>query len=61
MSEISKAPAYPLLERETYLVASQTFQPIPILSLEQIDNETVIPLLVDLPFLLSSHLGRQCL
>lgn len=37
---------------KTYLVTRETFQTIPILTLKQIDNETIVPLSIDLPFLL---------
>lgn len=36
----------------TYLVTRETFKSVSILSLKQVDNETVIPLFVDLPLFL---------
>lgn len=40
-------------------MARQALESVPVLPLEQIDNKTVIALLIDLPFLLGSHFGRQ--
>lgn len=39
----------------------QTLHPVPILSLEQVYDQTVISLLVDLPFLLGGNRGWQSL
>lgn len=43
----------------TNLVASQTFQSVAILPLEQINNETIVPHPVDLPLFLGSDFWRQ--
>ena len=47
------------LSGSAHLVACHTLQAIPILSLEQIDNETVIPSPVYLPFFLRSDVRRK--
>ena len=49
------------LARSTYLVTCQTFKSIPVLSLEQVDDETIVRRSVDLPLLLRGHLWRESL
>jgi hypothetical protein len=44
--------------RQTHLATRQTFESIPVLTLEEVDNKTIVPLLVDLPFLLCRDLWR---
>lgn len=43
----------------SYLVACKTFHPVSILSLEQVYDQTVVPLLVNLPFFLGGNRRRQ--
>jgi hypothetical protein len=45
-------------ERQAYLAASQALETITVLSLEEIDDITVVPLFVNLPFLLGRNLWR---
>lgn len=56
---ISRSVNRKLATAATNLVTGQTLHPIPKLALEKVHDQTVVPALVCLPFLLARNLQRE--